>query len=107
MPVLENSMSPIKAHRLENFTTNNRSGKESALQVRMREAAEASSRHAELDLYSKMVHQKTPKPRSIPEAKVIVEPTKKKVVINDDGDVLIDRRLQPKPDSSRTDYDLD
>jgi len=106
MPVLENSMSPIKAHRLENFTTNNRSGKESALQVRMREAAEASSRHAELDLYSKMVHQKTPKPRSIPEAKVIVEPNKKRVTIDDDGDPLIDRRLQPKPDSSRTDYDF-
>lgn len=112
MPVLENSMNPIKAHRLENFTTNNRSGKESALQTKMREAAEASSRHGELDVFSKMVHRKNPKPRvrrlSIIERPdgTLFDPNKKRVTIDDDGDPLIDRRLQPKPDSSRTDYDF-
>lgn len=56
VPVLENSMNPYKAHKLENFTTNNRSGKESSLQVKLREAAELSSRHGELQLLNKVIH---------------------------------------------------
>jgi len=56
IPVLENSMNPYKAHKLENFTTNNRSGKESSLQVKLRNLTEETSRHGELSLLNKMIH---------------------------------------------------
>ena len=80
VPVLENSMNPYKAHKLENFTTNNRTGKESSLQVKLKNVAEETSRHGELSLLNKMIHDtKGKEPRQI-ETEEEVE------------DTLIDRR---------------
>ena len=79
-PVLENSMNPYKAHKLENFTTNNRSGKESNLQTKLTEAAELSSRHGELQLLNKILHDtKSNRTQEVEE-------------VEEEGDTLIDRR---------------
>ena len=93
IPVLENSMNPYKAHKLENFTTNNRSGKESSLQVKLRNVSEETSRHGELSLLNKMIHDtKGKEPRPI-ETEEEVE------------DTLIDRRprtqTETQPSSTR------
>jgi hypothetical protein len=92
VPVLENSMNPIKAHRLENFTTNNRSGKESNLQVKMREASEESARHGELQLLNKIMHETGKKQEQQEQREPETEPEPEEI-----GDTLTDSRLQPRP----------
>ena len=92
VPVLENSMSPIMAHRLENFTTNNRSGKESNLQVKLRNAANETARHGEMQLLNQIMHDTGKK------KPVVAEPEEPEEI----EDTLIDRRLKPRTESSST-----